>query len=71
VFLTLEFLQQIGFEVGAPSDFEYLEQAQQRDVMFLRISFVGEIAHPVIQIVETQQSANALAQWVFVDDHGT
>jgi len=57
-------------KIGAPRDLEYLEQAQQSDVMFLRIG-LGVKYCAARTILETQQGADTLAQRIFVADHGT
>ena len=68
--LPFEFLQQVGFEVGATRDLQNLEEAQQCDVMLLRIGLRAEIERALVQVLEPQQSTDPLAQWVFVADHG-
>jgi hypothetical protein len=70
VLLPFEFLQQIGLQIGAAGDFENFKNAEQCDVMFLRVRFRGEVLHALVQILEPQQRANPLAQRVFVTDHG-
>ena len=69
VLLALQLLQQVGFEVGAPRHLEDLEDRKQRDVVLVRVVLVQEIVDALEQILEPQQRAHALAQWILVADH--
>jgi hypothetical protein len=64
--LALEFLHQVELEVGAAGDIEDLEQRHQRDVVLLRVVRSDEVAGLVEQVLQAQQSANALVERIFV-----
>ena len=68
--LALEFLQQVGLEVGAPGDFQDLEQRQQRDVMIERIGARDEMTRTLEQILQAQQGPDALVKRVLIRDDG-
>ena len=67
--LAFEFLHQVEFQLGAPGNFEDLEQGDQRDMVFHRPVRRGEMGDLVEQVFKPQQRANALAERVFVSDH--
>ena len=67
--LALELLQEVRFQVGAARDLEDLEDREQRDVVLLRFVLVQKIIDALEEILEPQQRAHALAQWIFVADH--
>jgi hypothetical protein len=68
--LPLELLDKIELEVGSPRNFKDFEQGHQRDVVLGRAFGCHEMCHPVEDIVEAQQSSNALVERIFVGDHG-
>ncbi|MBV6406456.1 MAG: hypothetical protein EFKGCFLK_00001 [Rhodocyclaceae bacterium] len=67
--LALEFLHEVELEVGAAGDIEDLEQRDQGDVVFLRPLRSDEVPGFVEQVLQAQQSANALVKRIFVGDH--
>jgi hypothetical protein len=68
--LALEFLQQVGLEIGAPGDFKYLEQRQERDMMVERIGARDEMARALEQILQAQQGPDALVERILVRNDG-
>jgi hypothetical protein len=68
--LAFEFLQQVGFEVGAPGYLEYFEQRQERDMMVERIGARDEMARALEQILQAQQGPDALVERILVRNDG-
>ena len=68
--LALEFLQQVGLEVGAPGDLQDLEQREQRHVVVERVGARDEMARALEQVLQPQQRPDALVQRVLVRDNG-
>ena len=66
--LTLELLQQFGFEVRA-GDFEDFEENGQRRVVIMDIRCTEIVRHAGEQILEPQQGTNAFGQRIFEDQH--
>ena len=66
--MPLEFLQQVGLEVGAAGHFEHVENGRQRDVVLHRVFLMHKELEFVVQVFQPQQRANALVERVFVDD---
>jgi hypothetical protein len=64
--LALKFLQQVGFQVGAPGDLEDLEQREQCYVVVERIGTGYEMARALEQILQAQQGPNALVERVLI-----
>jgi hypothetical protein len=48
---------------------EDLEDRKQRDMVLVRVVLVQEIVDALEQVLEPQQRAHALAQWMLVADH--
>jgi len=68
--LPLEFLQQVGFEIGAPGNLEDLEQRQQRNVVVERVGARDEMARTLEQILQAQQRPDAFIERILVRDNG-
>ena len=66
--LALEFLQQVGFEVGAARDFEHVEDGGQRHMVLHRMFLLDKELEFLVQVFQPQQRAYALVERVFVDD---
>ena len=64
--MALEFLQQVGFEVGAPGYLEDLEQREQRNVVIELIGAGDEMARSLKQILQPQQGPDALVERVLI-----
>ena len=64
--LALEFLQQVGLQVGAAGDLEDLEQRQQRDVMIERVGPRDEMPRALEQVLQAQEGPDALVKRVFI-----
>jgi hypothetical protein len=57
--LPLEFLQQVGLQIGAARDIGDLEEREERRVMIGRAGLRGEIADALEQVLEPHQRADA------------
>ena len=68
--MALEFLQQVGFEVGAPGYLEDLEQRKERNVVIERVGACDEMARALEQILQAQQGPDALVERVFIRNDG-
>ena len=68
--LALEFLQQVGLEVGTPGNLEDLEQRQERYVVVERVGARDEMARALEQILQAQQGPDALVERILVRDDG-
>jgi hypothetical protein len=68
--LSLQFLDKIELEIGAAGDFEDLEQRHQGHMVLGRAVCGRKMRYSVENILKAQQSANALAEGIFVGDHG-
>jgi hypothetical protein len=64
--LALQFLQQVGLEVGTARDFQDLEQRQQRDVMVERVGAGNEMPRALEQVLQPQQGPDALIERVLI-----
>ena len=69
--LTVEFLQQIGLEVGACRHLGQLEQRQERGMMGVPQRRRRIDVETLEQVFQPQQGADALGERVFVIDHAT
>ena len=67
--LPLEFLQQLGLEVGARGDVRDLEQRDQRGLVLARLVAGGERGDARIEVLEPHERADALVQRMLVADH--
>jgi hypothetical protein len=66
--LPLQFLQQVGLEVGAPGYLEDLEEREQRDMVVERVGAGDEVARALEQILQAQQGPDALVERILVRD---
>jgi hypothetical protein len=67
--LTLQLLQQVGFQIGAARHLEDLEQREQRHMVVMLVGARDEMARALEQVFEAQQRADALVERIFVGDH--
>jgi hypothetical protein len=67
--LPLQFLQQVGFQVGTAGDFEDFEQGEQGCVVVQSMGLDGEEVHPGEQILQAQQSAYPFIERIVVANH--
>ena len=69
LFLPLQFLQQVRFQVGAARDLEDFEQREQRGVVIDRILAGEKEARAIEQVLQAQQRADAFVEGILVSDH--
>src|SRR5512146_1274386 len=67
--LPRQFLQQIGFEVGAAGDFKYLEQHPQCGMMVCAPVSVDKAADAKEEIFQAQHGAHSFVEGEVVTDH--
>ena len=68
--VAIEFLEQVGLQVGARSNVHDLEDRGQREMMIDSSIARHQLPEPVEQVLEPQHRANALVERVLVE-HGT
>ena len=68
--MPLQFLQQVGLQVGPPGDLKDFEQREQRYVVVERVGTRDEMARALEQILQAQQGPDALVKRVLVRDDG-
>ncbi len=67
--LAFEFLQQVGFKVGAAGDLEYLEQDAKCGMVIRAVSAFDEAAEAKEEILQSQHGAHSLVERELVTDH--
>ncbi|MNT32097.1 hypothetical protein D3C72_1679590 [compost metagenome] len=68
--LALQFLDQVGLEVGAAGHVDDLEDRRNGHVMLLRVNLPEEIIQPIEQVFQAQERPDAFVERIFVQDQG-
>ena len=68
LFVAVQIAQQVGFEVGPRGHVHHFKDGGQRVVVVHRVFAPHEQGQALEQVFKPQHRADALAQWVFVDD---
>ena len=68
-FLSLQFLQKIGFEVGAAGDFEDFEQDTECGMMICAVIAFDEAVDTEEEILQAQHGAHSFVERKLVADH--
>ncbi|MNT19151.1 hypothetical protein D3C72_1543950 [compost metagenome] len=66
--LALEFLQQVGLQVGATRHFEHIENSCQGNMVLHCMLLLDEELEFVVQVFQPQQGTYAFVERVFVDN---
>jgi len=70
-FLSFQFLQQFGLQIGAAGYFKNFEQSDQCGMVIHVMLKFGVVRHTCEQVLQAQQSAHFFIERKFVVNHGS